>query len=134
MEQFTGRIHFFKKFKMIHDKIACLDRIFEKRFNFWYFYESFWLTKTMGFQILSKNKEFEILFFGDAHFNSRFFSRLFLTQHSQLRVTKVFTAKIDISCFSLTLAEIFSVRIFCMMSTKAIFCRYQPRFFLDDFG
>ena len=53
---------FFKEFKRIHDKIVCLDRIFEKRFNFWYFYESFWLTKTVGFQILSKNKEFKILF------------------------------------------------------------------------
>ena len=47
---------------MIHDKIVCLDRVFEKRFNFWYFYESFWLTKTEGFQIFSKNIEFEILF------------------------------------------------------------------------
>jgi len=47
---------------MIHDKIACLDRVFEMRFNFWYFYESFWFTKIVEFQILSKNIEFEILF------------------------------------------------------------------------
>ena len=41
MEQFNREIHFFKEFKKIHDKIACLDRIFEREFNFWYFYESF---------------------------------------------------------------------------------------------
>jgi len=52
MEKFNRRIHFFKEFKMIHDKIACLDRVFKRRFNFWYFYESFWLTKIVGFQIL----------------------------------------------------------------------------------
>jgi len=28
MEQFSRRIHFFKEFKIIHDKIACLDKIF----------------------------------------------------------------------------------------------------------
>ena len=42
--------------------MACLDRVVERIFNFCYFYESFWLTKTVGFQILSKNIEFEILF------------------------------------------------------------------------
>jgi len=41
MKQFNRGIHFFKEFKMIHDKIACLDRVFEMRFNLWYFYESF---------------------------------------------------------------------------------------------
>jgi len=41
MEQFSRGIHFFKKFKMIHDKIARLDEVFKRRFNFWYFYESF---------------------------------------------------------------------------------------------
>ena len=34
MEQFKRGIHFFKKFKMIHDKIACLDRVFEMKLNF----------------------------------------------------------------------------------------------------
>jgi len=52
MEKFNRRIYFFKEFKMIHDKIACLDRVLERRFNFWYFYESFGFTKTVGFQIL----------------------------------------------------------------------------------
>ena len=56
------RIHFFKEFKRIHDKITYLDRIFEMIFNFWYFYELFWSTKIIRFQIFSKNKEFEILF------------------------------------------------------------------------
>ena len=28
------RIHFFKKFEIIYDKIAYLDRVFERRFNF----------------------------------------------------------------------------------------------------
>jgi len=112
MEQFSREIHFFKKFKMIQNKITCLDRVFERRFNFWYFYKSFWLTKTMRFQILSKKYIIWNSFFGGAHSNSRSCSRLFLAQHSQLQVTKVFTADIDISCFSLTLDEVFSVRIF----------------------
>lgn len=129
MEQFSRRIHFFKEFKRIDDKIACLDRIFERRFNVWYFYESFWLTKTVGFQILSKNKEFEILFFGDAHSNSCSCSRLFLAQHSHLRVTRVFTVDIDIRCFSLMLAKVFWSGFFRMLLIKAIFCRYQLRFF-----
>jgi len=47
---------------MIYHKIPCLDRIFERKFNFWYFYESFLLTKTIRFQILSRNLKFEILF------------------------------------------------------------------------
>ena len=55
-------IHFFKKFKMIHNKITCLNRIFERKFNLWYFYELFWLTKIVRFQILLKNIKFEILF------------------------------------------------------------------------
>ena len=62
MKQFSREIHFFKKFKMIHDKIVCLDKSFERRFNFWYFYESFSWTKIVEFQILSKDIEFEILF------------------------------------------------------------------------
>ena len=57
-----GEFIFSRNLKWFMIKIACLDRIFERRFNFWYFYESFWLTKIVRFQILSKNIEFEILF------------------------------------------------------------------------
>ena len=32
-----GKFIFFKKFKMINDKIACFDKIFKKRFNFFIF-------------------------------------------------------------------------------------------------
>ena len=65
-------------------------------------------------QISNSLKKYRIWnsFFGDIHSNSRSCSRLFLVQHSQLRVTKVFKADIDISCFSMTLADVFSVRIF----------------------
>jgi len=39
MKQFNREIYFFKEFKIIHDKIVYLDRVFEMKFNFWYFYE-----------------------------------------------------------------------------------------------
>ena len=41
MEQFNREIHFFKKFKMIYDKIACLDRVFKRKFNFCIFMNHF---------------------------------------------------------------------------------------------
>ena len=53
--------------------------------------------------------------------NSRFCSQLFL---AQLWMTKVFTADINISCFSLMLAEVFSIRIFF------VWC--QPKLFFVD--
>ena len=34
MLKFGMGIYFFKEFKIIHDKIACLDGVFERRFNF----------------------------------------------------------------------------------------------------
>ena len=61
---------------------------------------------------LKKYRIWNSFFFGDAHFNSRSCSWFFFAQHSQLRVTKVFTANIDISYFSLTLVKIFFVIIF----------------------
>ena len=130
MEQFSRGIHFFKKFKMIHDKIVGLDKIFERKFNFWYFYESFWLTKIVRFQILSKNIEFQILFFRDAYSNSHSCSWLFLAQHLQLRVTKVFMGDINTSCFSPTLAKIFLVRIFLYDVNQSYFLPISAKFFL----
>ena len=113
MEQFSKEIHFFKEFKRIHDKITCLDKIFEMRFNFWYFYKSFWLTKNSEISNPLKNYRIWNSFFGDAHLNSRrYCSQLIRVQHSQLQVTNVFTTDIDISFFSLALPDVFSVRIF----------------------
>jgi len=128
MKQFNNKIYFLKKFKMIHDKITCMNKIFEMRFNFWSFYESFWLTKIVRFQILSKSMKFEI-FFEDAHSNLRFCSRLFLAQHSHLRVIKVFTVDTDISCFSLILAEVFSVIIFLYDVNQSYFLPISVKIF-----
>lgn len=57
-----GEFTFFSEFKIIHGKLTCWDRIFDRELKFWHFYKSFLLTKHMRFQILSKNKKFEILF------------------------------------------------------------------------
>jgi len=114
---------------MIHDEITYFDKIFERRFNFWYFYKSFWLIKIVRFQIFSKNIEFEILFlkmYTLTHFLTR---DSFVAQHSQLWVTKVFTADIDISCFSLTLAEVFSVKIFLYNVNQSYFLSMSTKNF-----
>ena len=101
----------------------------EKIFNFWYFYESFQLTKTGGISNSLKKYRILIFFFGDAHFNSHSCSRFFLAQHSQLRVTKVFTTDINISCFSLTLAEVFLVKFFLYDVNQSYFLSLSVKIF-----
>ena len=71
----------------------------------------------------------KFLFFGDAYSTSRSCSQLFLAQHSQLRVTKVFTVDINISCFSLTLADVFSVRIFLYDVNQNYFLSISTKIF-----
>ena len=61
--------------------------------------------------------------------NSRSCSRFFFAQHLQLRVTKVFTVDIDISCFSLTLVEIFLVRIFLYDVNQSYFLSISAKIF-----
>ena len=68
-------------------------------------------------------------FFGDAHSNSRSCSRIFFAQHSQLWMTKVFMTDIDIRYFSLTLAEVFSVRIFLYDVNQSYFLPISAKFF-----
>jgi len=67
-----------------------------------------------------------------AHSNSRYCSRL--AQHSQLRVTNVFTVDIDISNFSLALVDVFSVRIFLYDVNQSYFLLISTKIFLDDVG
>jgi len=83
----------------------------------------------VGFQILSKNIEFEILFSEMLTLTHNVCSRLILTQHSQLRVTKVFTIDIDISCFSLTLAKVFSIKIFLYDVNQSYFLPIPAKIF-----
>jgi len=70
----------------------------------------YWL-KQWDFKLSQKYKIWNS-FFRDVHSDSHSYSWLFLVQHSQLRVTEVFTADIDISYFSLALTKVFLVRIF----------------------
>jgi len=129
MEQFNRGIHFFKKFKMINDKIACFDKIFKKRFNFFIF---LWIILIdLNSEISNSLKKYKISnsFFRDAHSNLRFCSWLFLAQHSQLRVTKVFITDIDISCFSLMLVKVFSVRIFLYDVNESYFLPISTKIF-----
>ena len=77
----------------------------------------------MEFQILSKNIEFEILFL-EMLTLTHVLARDFFAQHSQLWVTKVFTADIDINCFSTDVGRDFFGQNF--------FVLYQPKLFFSD--
>jgi len=125
---------FSRNLKEFYDKIICLDKIFERRFNFWYFYESFWLTKILRFQILSKNKEFEILF-----------SEMFTLTHILTRDSFSFNTRnygwskflrpaSTSAIFHWRWSKFFQSRFLCMMLTKTIFCWYRLSFFLYDIG
>ena len=88
------------------------------------------MTKNSEISNSLKNYRIWNSFFGDAHSNSRrSCSRLILAQHSQLRVTKFFTVDNNISYFSLTLAEDFSVRLFLYHVNLSYFLPISTKIF-----